>query len=169
MERDSLLEKIKTQDILFADLEKNYPGITQTENDQEIRYTILIVDDEKSIINSVKRMLMDDNYDILTASSGSEGIKMLKNQDVHLIISDQKMPGMDGLDFLVWAKGVYPEIMTLMMTAYADINAAADAINTAGIYKFILKPLDEDDFRITVKRCLELRQIVIDRNILAGE
>jgi len=172
MERDSLLEKIKTQEVLFKELERKHPGITRTGEDEDAgrnMQSILIVDDEKSILKAVTRMLMDDDYQLHTALSGQEGLAKLKKHKADLVISDQKMPGMTGLEFLRHVKAEYPDTLTIMLTAYADIETAIDAINEAGIYKFILKPWDEDDFRISIKRALELRQLVIERNLLARE
>ncbi|MDM8522264.1 response regulator [Desulfococcaceae bacterium HSG8] len=172
MERDSLLEKIKTQEVLFRELERKHPGITRTGKDEDAdrnMQSILIVDDEKSILKSVTRMLMDDDYQLHTALGGQEGLAKLKKHRVDLVISDQKMPGMTGLEFLRHVKAEYSDILTIMLTAYADIETAIDAVNEAGIYKFILKPWDEDDFRISIKRALELRQLVIERNLLAQE
>ena len=128
--------------------------------------TILIVDDDENILKSIKRSLMDDNYNILTATSGQEGMALLKKQNVSLVISDQKMPGMTGLEFLEKVKINYPEILTIMLTAHADIEITIKAINEAGIYKFILKPWDQANLRITIKRAIETRQLIIERDSL---
>jgi len=109
---------------------------------------------------------MDDNYSILTATSGQEGLAKLRKNDVSLVVSDQKMPGMSGMEFLKKVKIDYPEILTMMLTAYADIETAIEAINEAGVYKFILKPWDDVDFRITIKRALESLQVIKERNSL---
>lgn len=129
-------------------------------------HTLLIVDDDENILKSIKRTFMDDNYDILTATSGQEGMTILKNHNVDLVVSDQKMPGMSGVEFLEAVKKSYPEILTIMLTAHADIEIAIKAINEAGIYKFILKPWDNFDLRITIKRALETRQLVMENNSL---
>ncbi len=130
------------------------------------KHTILIVDDEESILKSITRALMDDNYHILTALSGQEGLSKLKNDEVDLVISDQKMPGMTGLEFLKKVQLQYPGILTIMLTAYADIKTAMEAINEAGVYKFILKPWDDNDLRLTIRRALELLQLVTERDSL---
>ncbi len=128
--------------------------------------TILLVDDEENIIKSLKRGLLDDHYTILTAGNGDEALAKLEDHHVDMVISDQKMPGMSGVEFLQQVKIDYPHILTIMLTAYAEIETAMDAINEAGVYKFILKPWDEADLRITIKRALESQQLVTERDAL---
>ena len=130
------------------------------------KHTLLIVDDEELILKSISRVLRNENCNILTAQSGEEGLAVLKDYDVHLIISDQKMPGMDGLDFLKCVKTDYPKILTIMLTGNAELEIAMRAINEAGVYKFILKPWDDGDLRITVKRVLETLELICERDLL---
>ncbi len=130
------------------------------------KHTILIVDDEKMILEITAEALADDRYTILTAQSGMEGLSILKKNHIHLIICDQKMPGQSGLEFLEKVRQEYPDILTIMQTGYGDIDTAVKAINDVGIYKFILKPCNMEDLRITVRRALEMRQMVFERNSL---
>lgn len=131
--------------------------------------TILIVDDEVSIVNSLARSLREDGYHILTALSGEKALLKLKNYEVDLVISDQRMPGMSGLELLKRVQLDYPETLTVMLTAYGDIETAVEAINEAGVYKFILKPWDDVDLRVTIKRALELRQLIRQKRALQHE
>jgi len=128
--------------------------------------TILIVDDEIKIIRSISRLFIDDDYRILGARSGEEGLVKLKNHEVDLVISDQRMPGMGGLEFIKKVSIDYPDILIIMLTAFAEIDIAIKAINEAGVYKFILKPWKDYELGLTVKRALELRWLTMERNSL---
>ena len=128
--------------------------------------TILIVDDEEMILKSVCRALRNENYRILTAINGKKGLEVLKDYDVHLVISDQRMPGMNGIDFLKQIKKDYPQILTIMLTGNAEIEIAMNAINEAGVYKFILKPWNDDNLKVTIRRALETLELIWERDSL---
>ena len=128
--------------------------------------TVLIVDDEEMILKSIVRVLRNENYQILTAQSGEQGLAVLKDREVHLVISDQKMTGMNGLEFLKHVKGDYPQILSIMLTGHADIEIAMNAINEAGVYKFILKPWDDNNLKITIRRALETLELICERDSL---
>jgi DNA-binding NtrC family response regulator len=130
------------------------------------RQSILVVDDEKLILNSIKHVLRSENYHLLTAQSGIEGLKLLKKHNVQLVISDQKMPKMTGVEFLKQVKVLYPEILTIMLTAHDETKIAIDAIKEAGVYKFILKPWENKDLIITIRRALESLELLLERDKL---
>jgi DNA-binding NtrC family response regulator len=130
---------------------------------------ILIVDDESSVISALKRTFMNDDIHIISAASGEQGLKMLEGARVDLVISDQNMPGMDGIDFVKKVRTTYPDILTIILTAHADIDNALAAINTAGVYKFIVKPWNGDELRMTVKRALELLEVTREKKALVEE
>jgi len=90
----------------------------------------------------------------------------LEDHDVDLVISDQRMPGMSGLAFLRKVRIEFPDVLTILLTAHGDMETAMEAINEAGVYKFILKPWHDEDLRLTIKRALELRRLVMERNSL---
>ena len=107
---------------------------------------ILFVDDEKNVLQSLRRLFMDHEYEITLANSGEEALEVLKsNTEIGLIVSDQRMPGLSGVDFLEKAKELLPDAVRILLTGYADINAVADAINRGGAYRYITKPWDDDD------------------------
>lgn len=130
---------------------------------------ILIVDDEMSIIMSITRMLTDTDHRVLAALNADEALEKLKENTVDLVISDFKMPGMTGIEFLKKIQLQYPEILTILMTAHADLELAIDAINEAGIYKFVQKPWNEADFTMTINRAVELRHLLSERRTLKRE
>jgi len=130
------------------------------------KFTILIVDDEEYILEIMTDGLENKDYTILTAESGEEGLEKLKTRAVDLIISDQTMKSMDGLSFLKKVKLEYPHIITIMLTGYARIDTAMDAINEAGVYKFFEKPCSLSKLKATVKRALELQHLIDDRDVL---
>lgn len=107
---------------------------------------ILFVDDEKNVLQSLKRLFLDEDYTVTTANSGEEALELLKsNPNVGLIVSDQRMPGLTGVDFLEKAKQISPDSLRILLTGYADINAVADAINRGGAYRYITKPWKDDE------------------------
>ncbi len=137
--------------------EKNLIKIQQEEQIVKKR-TILIVDDEEHNLNTLKDTLVDD-YDVLTAVDGQDALNLLeKDQNpsrIHLIISDQRMPNMTGVEFLAKSIEIVPQTIRIVLTAYTDVDAIMDSINQAKIYKFILKPFDTHDIQLTIKRGLE--------------
>ena len=117
-------------------------------NDVKIETTmgILFVDDEKNVLQSLKRLFMDHDYEISLANSGEEALVVLEdNPDIGLIVSDQRMPSLSGVDFLEKARAIRPDTVRILLTGYADINAVADAINRGGAYRYITKPWNDDD------------------------
>jgi response regulator RpfG family c-di-GMP phosphodiesterase len=103
--------------------------------------TVLFVDDEQSIRNAIERMYLErDDVRCLFASSGQEGLEILANVEVWVVVSDYLMPGMRGIEFLSKAKGVRPRAIRMVMTAYADLSIAIDAINKSEAYRFVTKP-----------------------------
>jgi len=133
------------------------------------KHTTLIVDDEEFVLKSIYRVLRNEDYQVLTAQSAEEGLAMLKDHDVHLVISDQKMPGMNGIDFLKRIKREYPQILTIMLTGNAEIEIVMNAINEAGVYKFILKPWNDNNLKVTIKRALETLELIWERDSLLEE
>lgn len=128
----------------------------------DIPRKVLLVDDEENILRSISRLLLeDDNLEVLTASSGAEGLKVLGgNLDVGLILSDQRMPGMNGAEFLQKARELAPEAVRMVLTGYADMAATVDAINKGGAARYIAKPWDDEMLRRTVHEGLEQYRLV---------
>ncbi|MBI4848748.1 MAG: response regulator [Nitrospirae bacterium] len=107
---------------------------------------ILFVDDEKNVLQALKRLCMDEDYEIILANSAEEALEVLRNHpNLGLIVSDQRMPGMTGSEFLARAKDIMPDTVRILLTGYADINAVADAINKGGAYRYITKPWKDEE------------------------
>jgi len=130
------------------------------------KHTILVVDDEEDILELMTSALKNKDHTILTAKSGEEALEKLKADEVNLVISDQQMSNMDGLSLLKKIKSEYPDIITIMLTGYAKVDTAMDAINEAGVYKFFAKPCSIENIQTTVRRALELKHLIVDRDIL---
>lgn len=128
--------------------------------------SVLCVDDEKNILNSLRRLLRQENYNLLTASSGAEGLKMLEETPVQLVISDQRMPEMSGVDFLSRVREKYPEIIRIILSGYTDVNSITDAINKGHIYKFLLKPWDERNLLLEIRQALQKYDLIEDNHRL---
>ncbi len=117
---------------------------------------ILCVDDERSVLKSLERLFLDSDYEIITAESGEEGLEILKDTElVQIIISDYRMPGMNGVDFLKEVYKLNPDTMKIVLSGYADTASIVDAINEGRIYKFVPKPWNDDDLKVTISNALD--------------
>jgi len=111
---------------------------------QKPRRTLLLVDDEGNIINALKRLLRTQDFRILTANSGEAGLEVLADNPVDVIISDQRMPGMTGVEFLGKAKDLYPDTVRIVLSGYTELDSVTNAVNQGAIYKFLTKPWDDE-------------------------
>jgi len=125
--------------------------------------TLLLVDDEPGILSSLRRLLRPAGYTIITAESGKAGLEILEHQTVNLVISDMRMPEMDGARFLEQVRNRWPATMRILLTGYADISATIAAINRGEIYRYIAKPWDDNDLTLIVRDALE-RQLLKNEN-----
>ncbi|VAW73031.1 Sensory box/GGDEF family protein [hydrothermal vent metagenome] len=121
--------------------------------------TLLLVDGEPNILKALQRLLHDDGYCILTAGNGREGLALLENNDVNVIISDQRMPHMTGVEFLSKVKDLYPQTVRIVLSAYSDFSVFADAINHGSIYKFFTKPWDDKLMRANVQEAFQRSEL----------
>lgn len=117
--------------------------------------TILCVDDEPNILSSLRRLFRGKGYQVLTAESGAEGLQLLEQQPVDLVISDMRMPVMDGARFLAQVRERWPDTVRLLLTGYSDVQSIQDAINCGEIYRYITKPWDDNDILLIVRHALE--------------
>ena len=117
------------------------------EHDTAAHSTVLFVDDESNILASLKRTLRREGYIILTANSTAEGFSLLAKNPVQLVVSDQRMPEMNGTEFLSRVKSLYPQTVRMVLSGYSEISAVTDAINKGAVYRFMLKPWDDETLR----------------------
>lgn len=118
-------------------------------------YAVLLVDDEPNVLKSLLRVFRQENYDIHTASNGQEALDLIASRPFNVMISDYQMPIMDGATLLKEAKKTKPDMIRIMLTGNADTGAVMGAIKEGAVYKFILKPWNDDDLRVTVALALE--------------
>ena len=117
--------------------------------------TLLCVDDEANILAALNRVFRPEGYRVLTATSGVDGLKLLESEPVDLVISDMRMPEMDGVQFLAEARRRWPDTMRLLLTGHADISSTIEAINQGEIYRYLSKPWDDNEVRLIVRHALE--------------
>jgi response regulator RpfG family c-di-GMP phosphodiesterase len=122
-------------------------------------FTLLFVDDEPGILSSLRRLFRPHGYRILIAESGQAGLDILAKETVDLVISDMRMPEMDGATFLKAVRVRWPGIMRILLTGYADITSTVSAINEGEIYRYISKPWDDNEIVIVVRDALERQQL----------
>lgn len=125
-------------------------------SDQRIR--VLFVDDEEGNLKAFKATFRRD-WDVLLARSGQEALEVLAHEPVHVIISDQRMPGMNGNEFLALARESHPKAMRMLLTGYADLEAVVAAVNKGGIYAYATKPWDANDLKLRVEQAYDILQL----------
>lgn len=133
-----------------------------------MKHKILLVDDEPANLRSMER-LFRDAHDIITANSGSEALELLGHIDVALIISDQRMPGMTGLEFLKQAAKIRQSTVRIILTGYTDVGDLVEAINSGVVYKYITKPWINSDLLQTIQRAIEHYEVSRKQHSLLEE
>ena len=128
------------------------------------RPTLLLVDDEAHILSALRRLLRRDGYDILTADSGEAGLALLREQAVDVIVTDQRMPGMSGVDFLRQARALRPETVRMTLSGFTDLQSIIDAVNEGAVYKFLTKPWDDERLRAHVAQAFAHKHMA-DENL----
>lgn len=131
------------------------------------KHKILIIDDEVENLNLLRRTFIRD-YTVFMSENASEALNFLdeKKGEISLIISDQRMSPMSGTEFFKVVEKKYPDIMKILLTAYTDVEALVDAINDGKVYKYVTKPWDPEEFKLTVKRALEVFELTKENKIL---
>lgn len=131
------------------------------------KHTILLVDDEKNILNSMTRLLQSDDREIVTAENSHEALEKLKSiGGADLVISDNRLPDFSGIDFLIKVKQLYPDTIRILITGYPDLESVIHAINKGQVYRFITKPWDNEEIKIIVKQALDFYDVLRDNRSL---
>jgi len=124
------------------------------------KYTVLCLDDEQNILNSLKRLLRNEDYTLLTTSIGEEALDLLAKNDIQLIMADQRMPGMSGTEFFARVKDKYPDVIRIILTGYTEVDAITESINRGHIYKFFLKPWNDENLKLEIQKALEQYDLI---------
>lgn len=132
------------------------------------RHTILIIDDEPDVIQSVRDLLRLD-YKVLGASRAAEGMRALAAHEVHVVMTDQRMPGMSGVELLHHIRGEHPDAIRLLFTGYADLRAVIDAINQGNVYRYLTKPWDPDELQTVIREACNRYDLIVERKLLLEE
>jgi FixJ family two-component response regulator len=124
------------------------------------KHTVLCVDDEEGILHSLRRLLRKEDYRLLTALSGTEALKILEDNDVHLVISDQRMPQMSGTEFFAAVKEQYPDTIRVILSGYTDVDSITESVNKGHVYKFFLKPWNDQSLKLEIKQALNQYDLI---------
>jgi response regulator RpfG family c-di-GMP phosphodiesterase len=127
---------------------------TQSVAKAETPLAILFVDDEANILSSLKRLFRPLGYQIYTAESGANGLEIMQQHTIDLVVSDMRMPEMNGAQFLEKVREKWPDTVRILLTGYAEISSTIDAINKGQIYRYVSKPWEDNDITLTIKHAL---------------
>jgi len=131
--------------------------------------TLLLVDDEENILRALTRVFRRDGYTLLTATSGAAGLDLLAQHEVGVVISDQRMPEMTGVEFLGRVKEQYPDTMRIVLSGYTELKSITDAINQGAVYKFLTKPWEDDLLRKHVEDAFSHHELRSENRRLTTE
>jgi signal transduction histidine kinase len=132
------------------------------------KHCLLVVDDEPDLVHSVQDLLRFD-YRVLGATRAADGLKIMDQEQVHVVMTDQRMPEMTGVEFLKRLRESHPDVIRLLFTAYADIKAVTDAINQGSVYRYITKPFEPQELHAILRQATEFFDLVAERKRLLGE
>lgn len=120
-----------------------------------MKHRILIVDDEPHVLKALERTLMDEDYEVMTTTSGEEALALVRRYKFNVVISDERMPGMLGSDLLATISLRQPEVVKMLLTGYASVEAAIRAVNQGEICRFLVKPWNDFELRMAIRAGIE--------------
>lgn len=130
---------------------------------------ILLVDDEENVLKALKRLLRSESVDIETCTNPLDALSRSREIAFDLVISDYRMPQMDGVEFLKGVRQLQPDAARMILSAYTDLSALLGAINDAQIYRFVCKPWNDQELLITIRQALEHRDLQLENQRLADQ
>lgn len=128
--------------------------------------SVLLVDDEPNVLRALRRVLRSETYQVLTASSGEEALQILAEEPANVVVSDSKMPGMEGAELLSRIQANYPDCIRILLTGHQDLDAVMRAINDGHIYHYIAKPWNDDDLRFILRQAIAFHESEHERQRL---
>lgn len=135
----------------------------------QTRPTLLVVDDEPEVLRSVHDLLRLD-YQVMTCRRGADALKILEStEEIHVVMSDQRMPEMSGVELLHHARQIRPDATRLLFTAYADIRAVVDAINEGNIFRYIAKPWDPAELESVIRQAVDQHNLIVEKARLVDQ
>ena len=132
------------------------------------RHTILVVDDEPNVVRSVQDLLRRE-YKVLGATSAAEAMNIVREHEVHIVMTDQRMPETTGVEFLSKLRGEHPEAIRLLFTGHADIKAVIEAINQGNVFRYLAKPWDPDELRSVIRQAADHYDLIVEKKRLMAE
>jgi FixJ family two-component response regulator len=168
--RTSCESTIKTLPERLANAEPQAPAERyQEQSSPKPVRRVMIVDDETKIISALRRLLRQEDYEIVTANTGNEALALLEAQPVSLIISDFRMPSMNGVDLLHEVCKRWPETIRIILSGYSEVKAIISAINEGAIYKFMTKPWNDEEIKLNIRRALEQHELELENKRLTDD
>jgi class 3 adenylate cyclase len=136
---------------------------------EKLCHRLLLVDDEENILKALRRLFMEEGYEILTALNGEEALRQIDGSKMSLVISDHRMPGIQGVDLLKKIKELSPATICILLTGTADLRTAIEAINSGSVYRYIAKPWDDRECKLIVKEALHTHDVEEENRRLERE
>jgi response regulator RpfG family c-di-GMP phosphodiesterase len=130
----------------------------------EKRHTVMLVDDEESILNSLRRLLRGKPYDLLLATSGAQALSLFELHPIDMIVCDARMPFMDGPTLLREVHKRDPTCMNILLTGYADMSMITQAISDGYIFRYISKPWDDEELQLALDEALQVQNVLRGRD-----
>jgi CheY-like chemotaxis protein len=134
-----------------------------------MNHTVLVVDDEPSVLKSIRRQLIGEPYEVLLAESGESALEILRARCISLIVTDMRMPGMDGVTFLREVAGICPHSVRMVLSGYAEVSSILEAINEGHVWRYITKPWKGEDLKVAIRNAIDLWESEAERRRLLEE